>query len=70
MAERAISERKREAQPLHKALEDTGINLDCVATDTLGESARPRRQTVMSVTLHHTQNIGQDPSVAVIFQGL
>src|SRR5512144_931585 len=33
-----IAERKREAQRLHKALEDTGIKLDCVATDILGKS--------------------------------
>ena len=35
-----ISERTREAQRLHKALEDTGIKLACVATDILGKSAR------------------------------
>lgn len=35
-----IAERKREAQRLHKALEDTGIKLDCVATDILGASGR------------------------------
>ena len=35
-----IAERKREAQRLHKALEDTGIKLDCVATDILGKSGR------------------------------
>ena len=34
-----ISERQREANRLHKALEDTGIKLDCVATDILGVSA-------------------------------
>jgi transposase len=28
-----IAERQREANRLHKALEDTGIKLDCVATD-------------------------------------
>ena len=37
-----ISERQREANRLHKALEDTGIKLDCVATDILGRSGRPR----------------------------
>ncbi len=31
-----IQERSREANRLHKALEDTGIKLDCVATDILG----------------------------------
>ncbi len=35
-----IDERRREAQRLHKALEDTGIKLDCVATDILGKSGR------------------------------
>ena len=35
-----IKERQREAQRLHKALEDTGIKLDCVATDILGVSGR------------------------------
>ena len=35
-----IAERRREAQRLHKALEETGIKLDCVATDILGKSAR------------------------------
>src|SRR6202049_4648624 len=35
-----IQERAREANRLHKALEDTGIKLDCVATDILGISGR------------------------------
>jgi len=35
-----VSERQREANRLHKALEDTGIKLDCVATDILGRSGR------------------------------
>ncbi len=35
-----IGERQREANRLHKILEDTGIKLDCVATDTLGASGR------------------------------
>jgi transposase len=35
-----IKERQREANRLHKALEDTGIKLDCVATDILGVSGR------------------------------
>ena len=35
-----IQERAREANRLHKALEDTGIKLDCVATDILGMSGR------------------------------
>ena len=35
-----IKERQREANRLHKALEDTGIKLDCVATNILGKSGR------------------------------
>lgn len=35
-----IKERQREANRLHKVLEDTGIKLDCVATDILGKSGR------------------------------
>ena len=35
-----IEERQREANRLHKALEDTGIKLDCVASDILGKSGR------------------------------
>ncbi len=35
-----IQERAREANRLHKAFEDTGIKLDCVATDMLGKSGR------------------------------
>ena len=35
-----IRERAREANRLHKILEDTGIKLDCVATDILGVSGR------------------------------
>jgi transposase len=35
-----IAERQREANRLHKALEDTNIKLDCVATDILGASGR------------------------------
>jgi transposase len=35
-----IKERAREANRLHKVLEDTGIKLDCVASDILGKSGR------------------------------
>jgi transposase len=35
-----IQERQREVNRLHKALEDTGIKLDCVAADILGKSGR------------------------------
>ena len=35
-----MRERSQEANRLHKTLEDTGIKLDCVATDILGVSGR------------------------------
>jgi transposase len=35
-----IKERQREANRLHKLLEDTGIKIDCVVTDILGKSGR------------------------------
>ena len=35
-----VAERQREAQRLHKALEDTNVKLDCVASDLLGKSGR------------------------------
>jgi transposase len=35
-----IRDRQREAGRLHKLLEDTGIKLDCVASDLLGKSGR------------------------------
>ncbi len=35
-----IGERQREANRLHKILEDAGIKLDCVASDILGASGR------------------------------
>ena len=45
-----IAERKREAQRLHKALEDTGVKLDCVATDILGKSGRAMLDALVSGT--------------------
>src|SRR5436190_14875687 len=45
-----IQERVREAQRLHKALEDTGIKLDCVATDILGKSARDMLNALVAGT--------------------
>src|SRR4051812_34977213 len=45
-----ISERTREAQRLHKALEDTGIKLDCVATDILGKSGRAMLDALLAGT--------------------
>ncbi|MCA1700583.1 MAG: IS110 family transposase [Actinobacteria bacterium] len=45
-----ISERQREANRLHKALEDTGIKLDCVASDILGVSGRRMLNALVSGT--------------------
>src|SRR5207247_9067609 len=47
---RQISERTREAQRLHKALEDTGIKLACVATDILGKSGRDMLNALVAGT--------------------
>jgi hypothetical protein len=38
-----VAERQREANRLHKALEDSNIKLDCVASDLLGVSGRGER---------------------------
>ena len=45
-----IQERAREANRLHKALEDTGIKLDCVATDILGASGRAMLEALIQGT--------------------
>jgi transposase len=45
-----IAERQREANRLHKALEDTGIKLDCVATDILGASGRAMLDALVNGT--------------------
>jgi len=45
-----IAERQREANRLHKALEDTGIKLDCVASDILGKSGRLMLDALVSGT--------------------
>lgn len=45
-----IAERAREANRLHKALEDTGIKLDCVATNILGVSGRAMLAALISGT--------------------
>lgn len=45
-----IQERQREANRLHKALEDTGIKLDCVASDILGVSGRRMLAALISGT--------------------
>ncbi len=50
-----IQERAREANRLHKALEDTGIKLDCVATNILGKSGR----SMLDALVHGTT----DPEV-------
>jgi transposase len=45
-----IQERQREANRLHKALEDTGIKLDCVASDILGVSGRAMLDALVAGT--------------------
>jgi transposase len=45
-----IKERQREANRLHKALEDTGIKLDCVASDILGVSGRAMLDALVAGT--------------------
>lgn len=45
-----IGERQREANRLHKALEDTGIKLDCVASDILGVSGRAMLDALVAGT--------------------
>lgn len=45
-----ISERQREANRLHKAIEDTGIKLDCVITDILGVSGRAMLDALVAGT--------------------
>jgi transposase len=45
-----IQERAREINRLHKALEDTGIKLDCVATNILGKSSRDMLDALVAGT--------------------
>jgi transposase len=45
-----IGERQREANRLHKLLEDTGIKLDCVASDILGASGRAMLDALVAGT--------------------
>src|SRR5688500_2077806 len=45
-----IQERAREVNRLHKALEDAGIKLDCVAADILGKSGRDMLDALVSGT--------------------
>ena len=45
-----IQDRQREANRLHKLLEDTGIKLDCVASDVLGKSGRAMLDALVAGT--------------------
>jgi transposase len=45
-----VGERQREANRLHKLLEDTGIKLDCVATNILGVSGRAMLEALVQGT--------------------
>src|SRR3954471_14208809 len=45
-----IAGRQREAQRLHKALEDTNVKLDCVASDLLGASGRAMLDALVAGT--------------------
>jgi transposase len=45
-----ISERQRQANRLHKVLEDAGIKLSCVASDVLGMSGRAMLEALISGT--------------------
>jgi transposase len=45
-----IQDRQREANRLHKIMEDTGIKLDCVASDLLGKSGRAMLDGLVSGT--------------------
>ena len=45
-----IEERQREANRLHKILEDTGIKLDCVASNILGTSGRAMLDALVAGT--------------------
>jgi transposase len=45
-----IGERQREANRLHKILEDTGIKLDCIASDILGASGRAMLDALVAGT--------------------
>jgi transposase len=49
-----INDRQRESSRLHKILEDTGIKLDCVATDILGKSGRDMLDALVSGTTDPT----------------
>src|SRR5204863_141307 len=65
-----VSERQRETNRLHRALEDTGIKLDCVATDILGRSGRAMLDALVAGTTDPAiladqgQDAGEDPGAA------
>src|SRR3954452_8962816 len=43
-----IRDRQREMNRLHKVMQDTGIKLDCVATDMMGKSGRAMLNALVS----------------------
>ena len=45
-----IRDRQREANRLHKVMQDTGIKLDCVASDLLGKSGRSMLDALVAGT--------------------
>ena len=45
-----MQDRQREANRLHKIMEDTGIKLDCVASDLLGKSGRAMLDALVAGT--------------------
>jgi transposase len=45
-----IGDRQREANRLHKVMQDSGIKLDCVASDLLGRSGRAMLDALVSGT--------------------
>jgi transposase len=45
-----IRDRQREMNRLHKIMQDTGIELDCVATDVMGKSGRAMLDALVSGT--------------------
>jgi transposase len=45
-----IRDRQREMNRLHKVMQDTGIKLDCVATDMMGRSGRAMLDALVSGT--------------------
>ena len=54
LSQDADRERQREANRLHKILEDTGIKLDCVASNILGASGRAMLDALVSGTTDAT----------------